>query len=198
MVAGRSWIRTADPLPAVKELADRCAKKRVRSRELGLRLAPVGAEVRTSWCGVRTVDGVVAAHAVPAFGVMSAADARLLSALSAASVDIRPTPERGVLAVADRWGADVVRDAVDELARRGWVVDDDDPRRMVSACIGSRGCGASLIDTWDVAAGLVGDHAGGLGVGGRTHVSGCIKQCGAPVGVRHVVATPAGVVERAK
>jgi precorrin-3B synthase len=187
IVAGGSWTRAADPLPAVLEIVDRCATEHVRARDLELRSAGAAPDTRMGWWGPRTTDGIVAVHVAPAFGVMQAADARLLAALSAESVSIRPTPERGVLLVADPACSDHVNSVVGDLASGDWIVAGDDPRRLVSTCIGNRGCGAAHVDTWAVAAGLA--------AGDRTHVSGCVKRCGAPGGVREIVATADGLVE---
>ncbi|MFV0523345.1 MAG: hypothetical protein ACK5RL_02485 [Acidimicrobiales bacterium] len=187
IVAGRSWIRAADPLPSVLAIADRCATEHVRARDLALRSANAASDARMGWWGVRTTDGIVAVHVAPPFGVMQAADARLLAALSAESVSTRPTPERGVLLVTEPDRSDLVRDLVGDLATRGWIVAGDDPRRLVSTCIGNRGCGAAHVDTWAVAAGLA--------AGDRMHVSGCVKRCGAPGDVRELVATVDGLVE---
>lgn len=186
IVAGRSWTRTADPLPSVLAIADRCATEHVRARDLPLCSANAASDARIPWWGLRTTDGMVAVHVAPAFGVMQAADARVLAALQAESVSARPTPERGVLLVTEPACSSLLRDVARDLAAHGWIVTADDPRRLVSTCIGNRGCGAAHVDTWAVAAGLA--------TGDRTHVSGCVKRCGAPDGVRELVATVDGLV----
>jgi len=60
----------------------------------------------------------------------------------------------------------------------GLVTDPDDAWNLVSACVGSPWCGNGRANTQGLAASLV--AAGGPGE--RTHLSGCERRCGAPVG----------------
>lgn len=202
-VAGRPLARARDPLPAVETLVRRCAEQRCRAGGLS---PPVPLEGTTSvvddpgwsavpaprarqpWWGLREVAPVVVAGASPPLGVTRAASLRVLAALAdRPSVSLQPTTERGVIVVAPPQETGSVLDALDRLAGHGWVVGEDDPRRFVSACIGSRGCPAALVDTHRV--------AGGIQAGERTHVSGCPKRCGAPRAARELIATVDGIRE---
>ncbi len=179
---------STDPLPVLRLLAERCASEQCRGRELGVAGPPLGAEHRYQWWGLRQIADDWVAATSPPFGVATVAALEILAEAGATrSVALHPTPQRGVLMIGPQSAAGVISDALGALAALGWVTSGDDRRRMVSACIGSRGCGASLIDTWHVAGELRPDV--------RTHVSGCEKRCGAPGGARHLVATATGLEE---
>jgi precorrin-3B synthase len=78
-----------------------------------------------------------------------------------------------------------------ELMVLGLLTTATDARARLSACVGSRGCEAARADTWAEAERLAGAGSG------RVHLSGCDKACGAPQGVRHLVAVDGGhFVER--
>jgi len=88
---------------------------------------------------------------------------------------------------------------VEAAAALGFITDPRDPRRRVSACIGSAGCAAGHIAARRVAASL----APLLPEGRQLHVSGCSKGCahprpaaftlvGRPDGVGLVIAGRAG------
>jgi precorrin-3B synthase len=68
------------------------------------------------------------------------------------------------------------------------VVDHDDPRAALSACVGSSGCAWAHADT-AVAARRLAETEGALD---RVHLSACAKGCGAPARVRHLVADETG------
>lgn len=68
------------------------------------------------------------------------------------------------------------------------VVDHDDPRAALSACVGSFGCTWARADTWLAATRLAATERSN----GRVHLSACAKSCGAPAGVRHLVADETG------
>jgi precorrin-3B synthase len=74
-----------------------------------------------------------------------------------------------------------------ELEALGLLTTPTDPRALLSACVGSRGCESARADTWAEAERLA--SAGS----GRVHLSGCEKACGAPSGVTHRVALDGGV-----
>ncbi len=76
-------------------------------------------------------------------------------------------------------------DALDAL---GLLVDATDSRAAASACVGSRGCAAAHGDTWAEAQRMVDS----LATSERFHLSGCSKGCGAPAGIRHLLAEPTG------
>ena len=69
----------------------------------------------------------------------------------------------------------------------GLVVDADDGRAMVSACVGTRGCASAHADTWAAAVQLAARSPMS-----RAHLSGCAKGCGAPSRVAHLVADTNG------
>jgi precorrin-3B synthase len=211
LLAGREDWSGLDPRPAASQVVERCARLRCRVRDLcgdfghrsdrdlegaidtvasRPRLAASFRAQKTSWYGVRKSGDWVAAAASPPFGVTSPAALRALaSAAATPQVSVHPTPQRGVLLVAPVGRTTDLARCIDDLDRLGWITCDDDPRRLVSACIGSRGCAASLIDTWRVATDLIES----AGVSARVHVSGCPKRCGAPAGVRELVASTARV-----
>lgn len=203
-VAGEPRCHLIDPLPAVATLVQRCAQLRCRAAALPAsvrselttsatdvpaQVTPPIAERRTAWWGPRQIGRVVVAGASPALGVTGAASLRVLARLARRpAVSIRPTTERGVVAVAPVHETGSLLDALDTLARHGWVIADDDPRRLLSACIGTRGCSAAFVDTHRLAS--------RIRVAERTHVSGCPKRCGAPGAARELIATPDGIEER--
>jgi precorrin-3B synthase len=73
------------------------------------------------------------------------------------------------------------------LVALGLSLDPADPRALVSACVGSRGCRSAHADTWAEAERIV-----DAGFTTRVHLSGCEKRCGAPAGVTHLVSDSAG------
>ncbi|MCU1365952.1 MAG: cobG [Ilumatobacteraceae bacterium] len=75
-----------------------------------------------------------------------------------------------------------------ELGDLGLVVDRDDPKAAISACVGSAGCWWAHADTGIAAAELVATDS----TPGGVHLSACAKQCGAPSGVRQLVADESG------
>lgn len=74
------------------------------------------------------------------------------------------------------------------LGALGLLVDATDSRAAASACVGSRGCAAAHGDTWAAAQRMVDS----LAASERFHLSGCSKGCGAPAGIRHLLAEPTG------
>jgi precorrin-3B synthase len=208
LLAGREHWSGLDPRPAASQVVARCAQRRCRVRDLeanpgqgadrdpdstvdvlamGSRSSASLRAQSASWCGLRMTGDWVAAAASAPFGVTAPATLRALaSAAAMPQVSVHPTPQRGVLLVAPEGRTTDLAQCLDDLDRLGWITCDDDPRRLVSACIGSRGCAASLVDTWQVATDLIGSAE-------RVHVSGCSKRCGVPAGVREFVASTAGV-----
>lgn len=126
----------------------------------------------------------------PFLGRLDAAGVRELATLARVDdIEVRLTPERSVALCGVPAGGAV--DAVlRTLGGHGHVVESDDPRRLLSACVGSSGCASSTIDTRHAAADLL----AGAGETGRIHVSGCPKSCGAPIGVRHLIADGSGLL----
>jgi len=112
----------------------------------------------------------------------------IADAAERARAAIRITPDHSVaLCGID---IDAAPALVASLVDLGLVVDTDDPRANVSACVGSRGCASAHADTWAVAQVLSAQPSSG-----RTHLSACAKCCGAPpdsAGVVHLVAATTG------
>lgn len=216
LVGGRAVWSGLDPTAVAVQVVEACARLRRRARDLdplsGLvgdapnsmspdapspdSVSPEGeGEGRPSvesWFGVRTVDGWVVAAAAPPLGVTATPALHILASMAARrGVSVHPTTERGVVVIAPPRSVAEVERCLDELSGCRWITDVDDERRLVTACIGSRGCSAALIDTWAVADRLI----EGGGVIERVHVSGCSKRCGAPTGTRELIATSNGLDE---
>ncbi|GAA3565130.1 precorrin-3B synthase [Microlunatus spumicola] len=107
-----------------------------------------------------------------------------LGLLSPVQVDAVHAAVGGGPVVVTPWRSLVLPDAAParrDLASVGLVTEPDNAWSLVSACVGSPWCGNGRADTQGLAASLV--RAGGPG--GRTHLSGCERRCGAPVG-QHV------------
>ena len=113
----------------------------------------------------------------------------IADAAERARAAIRITPDHSIALCSI--AADAAPALVASLVGLGLVVDTDDPRANVSACVGSRGCASAHADTWVVAHALSAQPSGG-----RTHLSACAKCCGAPpdsAGLVHLVADTSGV-----
>ena len=133
---------------------------------------------------VHQLDGRTALVAVVPLGRLTAAQADLLAATSAAP---QITPWRSV-ALPDLPDAA----AAAALAAAGLVLDGASPWLQVTACAGRPGCAKSLADVRADAASAV--ASGALPAdGGRQHWAGCERRCGRPSGpVADVVATGTG------
>ncbi len=106
---------------------------------------------------------------------------------------MRPAALSDISALADRFGdpilhltpwravilAGIALHDVPALANAasglGLIVDADDPRRGIVACVGRSGCASASVDTRADAAGLL-----ELGLQGPIHVAGCAKGCAHP------------------
>lgn len=110
--------------------------------------------------------------AAPALGLLDAGAllAFVQAAERAGAPDLRLTPWRGLLAPGLS-EAQATRLAAD-LRTSGLILDPDDPRLTVAACIGAPGCHRA---TTPVPADALRLAAARLGV--AVHVSGCIKGC---------------------
>ncbi|HEX7211206.1 MAG TPA: precorrin-3B synthase [Propionibacteriaceae bacterium] len=143
----------------------------------------------TSVPGVRTLDlplertdvplgavGGAASVQVP-LGSLTPAQAATIEASAAGRVVI--TPSRGLVlpGAADR---------LPELIAAGLIDAASSPWSAISACVGAPSCEKSLIDTRS--------YATRLAQSGhqlpRTHISGCERRCGAPVGAHHDLVAP--------
>jgi precorrin-3B synthase len=86
-------------------------------------------------------------------------------------IAMRITPDHSIAFC----GVDNAIDLARALLALGLVTDPADPRGLVSACVGSRGCASATGDTWAEA-----ERRVALGETKRLHLSGCLKGCGAP------------------
>jgi precorrin-3B synthase len=122
---------------------------------------------RSRWCGVVQVP----------LGSLTPAQAATIEASAAGRVVI--TPSRGLVlpGAADR---------LPELVAAGLIDAASSPWSAISACVGAPSCEKSLIDTRS--------YATRLAQSGhplpRTHISGCERRCGAPVGAHHDLVAP--------
>lgn len=103
---------------------------------------------------------------------------------------IRLTNQRSIALVHDRTGT-VSPGLLGEMRTLDWSVDPGDPLARISACVGLMGCTSGHIDTAEAARSLAPANDC------RLHVSACDKGCGAPRGVRHLVADPHGILRTA-
>lgn len=77
-------------------------------------------------------------------------------------------------------------DALDVLTAAGLVADATSPWTAISACVGAPWCGKGRVDTQA----LVRSVASVAAAWPRTHVSGCERRCGAPVGPHRDLVAP--------
>jgi precorrin-3B synthase len=93
------------------------------------------------------------------------------------------------------WRGVVIPDAagrLEELAAAGLIIDEHSIWNGLTACVGSPGCGKSMINTRELVEGL----APLLDVDEARlpiHVSGCARRCGAPAGRHHDLIAPVDV-----
>ena len=125
--------------------------------------------------------------AAPLLGRLDATTLELVAALAARYARRSGvTPERSLaFCGVQRSEADALESALADLAL---ITQPGDPRSLVSACVGSRGCEHGRADTLAAAERLVQADE----VAARVHLSGCEKHCGLPAGVTHLVADPSG------
>jgi precorrin-3B synthase len=124
--------------------------------------------------------------ATPFLGHLDAVTLVALAALvERVGASARIAPERSLaLCGISRWDLDEVLAAMVEL---GLTMDAAQPAALLSACVGSRGCSSAYADTWREAT-----QRAGVALSTRLHLSGCAKGCGAPMGVRHLIADASG------
>lgn len=120
----------------------------------------------------RSVADLVERHAAPS---SHRSAARLTTAHSIAVVGV---PVDGAATLLEAFG------------HLGFVIDGTDRRAAVSACVGAAGCASAHLDTTTAALEVIG-RADRLD---RFHLSACSKRCGAPAGVRHLVADENGML----
>ncbi|MEX2625867.1 MAG: hypothetical protein WD225_03225, partial [Ilumatobacteraceae bacterium] len=102
-------------------------------------------------------------------------------------VEVRLTPDHSIAFC----GVGAARTAalLDAIGGLGLMTDVDEPLAAVSACVGSTGCASAHLDTTMAAIELAASSGSPVE---RVHISACEKGCGAPAGVRHLVAGPTG------
>jgi precorrin-3B synthase len=128
--------------------------------------------------------------AAPFLGRLDAATMDALAAIvERACAEVRVTTARS-LAICGVARSDVAA-LIDDLRSSGMIVTDDDPRALLSACVGSRGCRSSYADTTAAAERLAASATTSAIT--AFHLSGCGKCCGAPAGPATLVADEAGV-----
>jgi precorrin-3B synthase len=131
--------------------------------------------------GVRTIELPHATTHAPLGAVAGAASVQvplaLLTPAQAATVEASAagpvviTPSRGLLLPGAAWH-------LASLVAAGLIDDPDSPWSAISACVGAPSCQKSLINTRAYATTLA-QSGSPLR---RTHISGCERRCGAPVG----------------
>ncbi len=130
---------------------------------------------------VGRIDGLAEPSAGLAFPFgQSTADALAALADAAGAAGIRafaPAPERGLLFTGP---APAVANVLSEAAALGFVTDRADPRRLISACIGSAGCASGHFPARALAAASVGALETLLDGSLAVHFSGCAKGCAHP------------------
>jgi len=125
--------------------------------------------------GVHKFGASLCVGAAPPLGRMTARDLGFLAeeARRRAAVDIRLTPWRALLvtglAVGDAEGLGAA------LARRGFILDPDDPRLAIVACAGAPACANAARPVQAEALEFAPWVAAGAGI--ALHVSGCEKGC---------------------
>lgn len=86
----------------------------------------------------------------------------------------------------------LARNTVDALGTLGLVVDPDDPRSGISACIGAPGCASARADTVAAAADMADRRGTTRGPAAAIHLAACEKRCGAPLGATVLTADDRG------
>ncbi|WP_224701648.1 precorrin-3B synthase [Devosia aquimaris] len=180
-IGGRaSGVRSAaDAVAATQDCLEALAERGVAARASDLPPpAAIGARVAASTQNadpMRTfalVDGTPVRRVALAYG---SGDHFSLAALAQAAAEhgvrqFRLAPQHSLLAIG-------VSESFVALARGlGFVTDSGDPRRRISACIGSAGCASGLVPARETADRL----APGLPENLYLHVSGCSKGCAHP------------------
>ncbi len=123
--------------------------------------------------------GTAAGGIMLTFGQAEAAALATLvrRAISAGIIRFAPAPDRTLLFAGTETAVAATLAAAAEL---GFITDPADPRRFVSACIGSAGCASGHFPARAVAAASVGALDGLLDGSLDIHFSGCAKGCAHP------------------
>jgi len=182
---------TSDPAHAVLHVAQQCIARGARlDRGTDAELTELDSgRPRTLGLVRHRDEGRRNVVAAPFLGRLDAATLIEMADLAERfRADVRLTPDHSIVFCGV--AADDAPGALTALSDLGLVVDPEDGRAMVSACVGSRGCASALADT-SAAAHLLAART----PVGRTHLSACTKRCGAPshaAGITHLVADATG------
>jgi precorrin-3B synthase len=134
----------------------------------------------TGTIGDFTLNAAFASGIALPFG--SIASASLIALASAADhlgiTDLRLAPHHTLLAVSSDQSAQKTWHS--EAADLGFITTPADPRRAISACIGSDGCASGHIAARALAAQLAQRHPALFDGSVTLHVSGCAKGCAHP------------------
>ena len=125
-------------------------------------------------------DGRVAVATWLPFGAVRASVLNDLgnAAQQCGIAEFRPAPHHGLLAVcASAASAEQFRS---RAAALGLVTAPDDPRRSISACIGTDGCSSGQIASRQVAEAVAGAEPDFFDGSFALHISGCAKGCAHP------------------
>ena len=131
-----------------------------------------GLPSRPNPIGVHRHGAMSFVGAAPTFGLLDAAAflAFVKAAEQAGAADLRLTPWRSLLA--PRLSEHEAARLADNLRASGLILDPDDPRLAVAACVGEPGCRRA---TTPVPADAL--RVAALRLGVAVHVSGCAKGC---------------------
>lgn len=124
-------------------------------------------------------DGFAAGIALP-FGSIGSDGLIALAgaALSLGITELRLAPHHALLALAT--DPAMLAAWIGAAAALGFITKPADPRRAISACIGSEGCASGQLAARNLAAKLTAHHAALLDGSVTLHVSGCAKGCAHP------------------
>ncbi|UXN73514.1 precorrin-3B synthase [Devosia sp. A8/3-2] len=134
----------------------------------------------TSTIGDFTLNAAFANGIALPFGSIGSADLIALANAARGSgiTELRLAPHHTLLAVSPDQSALKTRRS--EAADLGFITTPADPRRAISACIGSDGCASGHIAARALAAQLVQRHPALFDGSVTLHVSGCTKGCAHP------------------
>jgi precorrin-3B synthase len=199
LTASPAWLGAIDDgalVALVVEVATRCATHQTRAAALDLTdllptAAPGSAKARSNAAVGVVGNRVVGRCNVVAerfLGRVSADDLRTL-----ADISDRTDPRRAVVRATTSGIAlagvprPMSEGILARLAADGWIIDADDPRRGISACIGAPGCDSARADTTAPAAALARRARSR-----HVHLAACEKRCGAPADALVLVADDGG------
>lgn len=172
-------IRNGDPARRIRDLAPAARARLAADLSLAPALAPPARPSSRPVGTTPLADGTLAVGFGLAFGRLGA---NLLDRLAEwverfSAGELRLSPWRSIFlpGIAPEDGQEILalgRDA-------GLILDDDDPRRAVTACPGAPACASATMPTQADAARLAA-QARHLSNGATVHLSGCVKGCARP------------------